>query len=127
MWYKTVGVTGLAFLNSDKLGEQYKNDLFVGDYHTGTIYHFDLNNERTKLQVFDQLKDNITMGHDDLGEVTFGQGFGGITDIKVGPDGYLYVLSHLTGGSDCNPKFPTEPCVPYSAPNVSNIFKIQLR
>jgi aldose sugar dehydrogenase len=25
--------------------------------------------------------------------ITFGQGFGGITDIQVGPDGYLYVLS----------------------------------
>ena len=24
----------------------------------------------------------------------FGQGFGGITDIQVGPDGYLYVLSY---------------------------------
>jgi aldose sugar dehydrogenase len=127
MWYKTVGVTGLAFLNSDKLGEQYKNDLFVGDYHTGILYHFDLNKERTKLSVFDQLKDNITMGHDDLGEVTFGQGFGRTTDIKVGPDGYLYVLSHLTEGSDCNPKFPTELCIPSSAPNVSTIFKIQLR
>jgi glucose/arabinose dehydrogenase len=127
MWYKTLGVTGLAFLNSDNLGGQYKNDLFVGDYHTGTLYHFDLNKGRTKLPVFDQLRDNIKMGHDDLGEVTFGQGFGGITDIKVGPDGYLYVLSHLTGGSDCNPKFPTEPCLPSSAPNVSTIFKIQLR
>ena len=24
----------------------------------------------------------------------FGQGFGGITDLQVGPDGYLYVLSY---------------------------------
>ncbi len=23
----------------------------------------------------------------------FGEGFGGITDLKLGPDGYLYVLS----------------------------------
>ena len=28
----------------------------------------------------------------------FAHGFGGITDIQVGPDGYLYVLSY-TGGS----------------------------
>jgi aldose sugar dehydrogenase len=127
MWYKTVGVTGLAFLNSDKLGEQYKNDLFVGAYHTGTVYHFDLNKSRKGLADFNQVKDNISRGHEDLRGVTFGAGFGGITDLKVGPDGYLYVLSHLTGGSDCNPKFPKEPCVPYSAPNVSNIFKIHLR
>ena len=49
------------------------------------------------------------MGHDDFGEVTFGQGFGGITDIKVGPDGYLYVLSHLTGGSDLILNFQQNP------------------
>jgi hypothetical protein len=30
----------------------------------------------------------------DKGEgIVFGQGFGGITDIEVGPDGYLYVVS----------------------------------
>ena len=26
-------------------------------------------------------------------EITFGSGFGGITDMSVGPDGYLYVVS----------------------------------
>ncbi len=28
-----------------------------------------------------------------LDQIVFGEGFGGITDIKVGPDGYLYVVS----------------------------------
>ncbi|MGA9169918.1 MAG: hypothetical protein WBZ20_07215, partial [Nitrososphaeraceae archaeon] len=28
----------------------------------------------------------------------FASGFGAITDLQVGPDGYLYVLSH-TGGA----------------------------
>jgi aldose sugar dehydrogenase len=27
----------------------------------------------------------------------FGEGFNGITDIKIGPDGYLYVVSHIGG------------------------------
>jgi glucose/arabinose dehydrogenase len=27
----------------------------------------------------------------------FGSGFGGITDMEVGPDGYLYVLSFDRG------------------------------
>jgi glucose/arabinose dehydrogenase len=26
--------------------------------------------------------------------IVFGNGFGGITDIQVGPEGYLYVLSY---------------------------------
>lgn len=27
----------------------------------------------------------------------FGGGFKGITDVKIGPDGYLYIVSHLGG------------------------------
>jgi glucose/arabinose dehydrogenase len=33
----------------------------------------------------------------ELDAVIFGTGFGGITDIKTGPDGYLYVLSFDDG------------------------------
>ena len=32
----------------------------------------------------------ITVGAED---VVFGSGFGGVTDLTVGPDGYLYVVS----------------------------------
>jgi glucose/arabinose dehydrogenase len=26
--------------------------------------------------------------------MVFGQGFGAITDIELGPDGYMYILTH---------------------------------
>ncbi|TLX88388.1 MAG: hypothetical protein E6L01_00400 [Thaumarchaeota archaeon] len=42
IWYNPVCVTSLTFLDSNKLGKQYQNDLFVGDFHTGNLYHFDL-------------------------------------------------------------------------------------
>ena len=45
----TVGPSGMTFLNSDKLGEKYDNDLFVGSYNLGLIFHFDLNSNRTEL------------------------------------------------------------------------------
>jgi glucose/arabinose dehydrogenase len=32
-----------------------------------------------------------------LGAQIFANGFGGITDIKVGPDGYVYILSFKMG------------------------------
>jgi hypothetical protein len=31
--------------------------------------------------------------------ITFGDGFGGISDLIMGPDGYLYVVSINTGMS----------------------------
>src|ERR671930_217219 len=40
VWLNTTGPTAINFLNSDKLGKQYQNDMFVADYHGGNIYHF---------------------------------------------------------------------------------------
>jgi hypothetical protein len=31
------GTTALKFLNSTKLGKQYQNDMFVGDYNNGNL------------------------------------------------------------------------------------------
>jgi aldose sugar dehydrogenase len=43
------GLTSIKFLHSDKLGEKYANDIFVGGFHNGIIYHFDLTDDRNKL------------------------------------------------------------------------------
>jgi glucose/arabinose dehydrogenase len=93
IWYYTVGPTALKFLNSTKLGERYQNDIFVGDINFGRIYHFELNTDRTEIALNGSLADRIANSTNELKEVIFGQGFGGITDIEVGPDGYLYVVS----------------------------------
>ncbi|HKQ22663.1 MAG TPA: PQQ-dependent sugar dehydrogenase [Nitrososphaeraceae archaeon] len=95
IWKKPVGATAIKFLHSDKYGKEYKDDLFVGDVNNGYLYHFDLNKERSGLVLRDKLQDKIadTDTDDDLNQIKFGEGFGGITDIEVGPDGYLYILS----------------------------------
>jgi glucose/arabinose dehydrogenase len=92
-WNQTVGVTSIKFLDSDKLGKDYQNDMFVGDVHNGNLYHFDLSEDRNELLLDDPLKDRIANNQDELQEAILGHRFNGITDIEVGPDGYLYVLS----------------------------------
>lgn len=99
-WHIPIGPTALKFLNSDKLGKEYENNMFVGDINNGNLYRFTLNEARDDIDI-----NNTSVGHasalvdkkvDNTVEsipITFGQGFGGITDIQVGPDGYLYVLS----------------------------------
>jgi aldose sugar dehydrogenase len=94
-WAHSTGLTSLVFLDSDKLGTQYRNDMFVGDAHNGRLYHFKLNNERNDLilpkAVEEKFIENpINSGAEDI---VFGSGFGGVTDLSVGPDGYLYVVS----------------------------------
>ena len=49
VWNQPVAPTALKFLNSDKLGKQYQNTMFVGDVLTGNLYNFKLNPERTGL------------------------------------------------------------------------------
>jgi glucose/arabinose dehydrogenase len=107
IWENVVGPTALKFLSSNKLGKQYENDIFVGDFHNGNLYHFDLNQDRTGLMILngelddDDNNNNIAASNDDkeeeqkklLSETLFGKGFGAITDIEVGPDGYLYIVS----------------------------------
>ena len=91
-WSKTVGPTALRFFSSDKLGENYKNDIFVGDINYGNIYHFKLNKDRTSLILHGALEDRVASGEDGTEQIEFAEGFGGITDLEIGPDGYMYVL-----------------------------------
>jgi aldose sugar dehydrogenase len=97
-WFDDVGPTAIRFFNADKLGKQYKNDIFVGDIINGNIYHFDLNKERTELLFSPNtpFSDKILSSNESRFnyKIVFGKGFGGITDIEVGPDdGYLYILT----------------------------------
>jgi len=124
VWNTTIGATDIKFLDSDKLGKIYENDIFVGDFHTGYLYHFDLSDDRTQLSLKEPLNDKLANTKDELQEISFGNGFGGITDLEVGPDGYLYILALNSGGRNCDPNLPNEPCVPYNGTNIGTIFRI---
>jgi glucose/arabinose dehydrogenase len=123
-WNNTVGVTGIDFLNSDKLGKQYENNLFVGDFHNGNLYNFKLSSDRSQLVLGDSLADKIADNEGELKNVLFGQGFGAITDVKTGPDGYLYVLSIKEGGTDCRGLANEAHCIPYDSGVQGTIFRI---
>jgi glucose/arabinose dehydrogenase len=113
-WQLPVGVTDIEFLKSDKLGERYKDNIFVGDINNGRLYFFTVNSTRTGLQLEDKagLSDLVadtaalpsSSGRggsavtDDLSPVILGEGFGRITDIETGPDGYLYILTYAEDG-----------------------------
>jgi glucose/arabinose dehydrogenase len=98
-WFKKVVPTGITFLDSNKLGSIYRNDMFVADDLNGNIYYFKLNPQRTGLVLPPgPLEDGVANSNESLDQIIFGKGFGGITDIKVSPyDGYLYVLAFDQG------------------------------
>ena len=96
-WKYSIGVTALGFLNSSKLGEKYTNNLFVGDYNTGSLYFFKINKARDGIE-FDsnqkELTDQVADNPKESYKTVLGTGFDIITDIKTGPDGYLYIASY---------------------------------
>jgi len=95
VWVNTAGPTAVKFLNSAQLGTTYENDMFVGDVHNGRIYHFDLTADRKDLVLPQELSSRVIEKPSSPGvsNIVFGDGFGGVTDLEVGPDGNLYVVS----------------------------------
>jgi glucose/arabinose dehydrogenase len=92
VWKETVAPTALKFLNSSELGSQYENTIFVGDVKTGNLYNFKLDSTRERLLLNPPLEDKVADTPQEIEGIIFGKGFGVITDIQVGSDGYLYIL-----------------------------------
>lgn len=92
VWKETVAPTALKFLNSTKLGSEYENTIFVGDVKTGNLYNFKLDATREQLQLSPPLDDKVADTLQEIQGIIFGKGFGVITDIQVGSDGFLYIL-----------------------------------
>jgi glucose/arabinose dehydrogenase len=102
-WGSAQGVTDIEFYDSDKLGEDYTNNIFVGDANNGDLYYFEVDEDRSGLR-FGQagLSDDLIASNErQRAEIIFGTDFpSSITDIQTGPDGYLYVLTfHPTQGT----------------------------
>lgn len=71
--------------------------MFVGEFNTGKILNFALNDSRNGLNLDGALSDRMVNIPNETDSALFGRGFGGISDIKVGPDGYLYIVERNTG------------------------------
>jgi len=99
-WRDPVALTDIEFMNTTKLGEKYSNMLLIGDYNQGNIYIVSLDNKRENIFLDKSKKnllDKVVHDDDEANSLLFGTGFGGISDIEIGPDGYLYVLSFKEG------------------------------
>jgi plastocyanin len=91
-------VTDLVFVPSDKLGKEYEGNLFVAEFNSGYLYRFLLNQSRTGLLLNSSLSDGVANNNIEKLETVFARiNDGGITDLEIGPDGLLYVVSISNG------------------------------
>jgi aldose sugar dehydrogenase len=93
VWNNPVAPTAIRFLDSAALGERYVNDAFVASFNTGYIFHFELNDDRTGFVLDGNLADGVADEFNEADALVFAKNFGRITDMAIGPDGYLYVLT----------------------------------
>ena len=92
-WERTVAVTSIHFIQSP-LFPEHENSVLIGSFAGGILYKFELNENRDGFR-FDnnELEDLVLNKEDNPSEIIFGTGFAGITDIKEGPDGSIYVVT----------------------------------
>jgi glucose/arabinose dehydrogenase len=94
VWLNPVAPSAIKFLDSEKYGPEYKNDLLAGDANYGNIYDFNLDEQRINLNLIGKLSDKIADNVNEMNDVIFAKGFGKVTDMEIDLDGYLYVLSN---------------------------------
>jgi aldose sugar dehydrogenase len=97
-WFNVVAPTGIVFTNVATLGVDYQDSVVVGDVNNGNLYRFRLNPARDGFLFSNpNLGDLVADNSQELQELIWGTGFVGVTDLKVGRDGLLYVLSFSLG------------------------------
>ena len=99
-----LGITDLGFLANFTIDPSYQDAVIFGGsntINTGRLHILRLNGARDGFDVSELpagLADLVTDNAAELDALTFGTGFGLVTDIQVGPANAVYVLS-LTGGA----------------------------
>lgn len=98
-WFNTIAPTGILFPVGSSLGAAFDDVALVGDYNLGQIYAFPLNGARDAFDLsgFTGVGDLVASSGAERDQFLFGAGFGGsfrgVTDLKLGPDAALYVVS----------------------------------
>jgi aldose sugar dehydrogenase len=104
VWNNTVTPTDIEFFDSERLGKGFRDDLFVSRYGLGhtdeaVLYHFELDSERNDLILAPPLDDHTVNSSGEDEQHVIVSGLGVITDLEVGPDGYLYLVQLTKPGT----------------------------
>jgi glucose/arabinose dehydrogenase len=96
-WLNNVAPSAIVFVKSTQLGSTYQNHALVGDYINGNLYNFRLNTGRNGFVLSGALTDLVADDDTEFSTVLLGTNFNSISDLKMGPDGSLYVVSLFDG------------------------------
>jgi glucose/arabinose dehydrogenase len=93
-WSLTIAPTGVVIPYGSNLGDDYDDLLLVSDFNQGSLHAIPLNSNHTSFDFsgHPNLTDLVADNWDERDELTIGTGFGAITDLKIGPDGALWMV-----------------------------------
>jgi hypothetical protein len=96
-WLSSIAPTAVLIGATPKLREEERDNLLMGDNNFGNLYHFPMNPARDGLVLTGGVVDKVADSAAERNLNVIGTGWGVTTDMEIGPDGYIYVVS-LTGG-----------------------------
>jgi len=98
-WFDTIAPTGIVFPISSNLGPAYDDVALVADSNNDAVYVFPLNAQRKALDLtgFSGVSDLVADSVGERDQFLFGSGFNRPTDLKIGPDGHLYIVAISDG------------------------------
>lgn len=88
-----IAATSIQFLFGSNWGSAYDDAMLLGDFNTRDLYLLRLNAARDGFILPAGLDDLVADSTEERNLIRFGEDFGVITDIQVGPDNNVYVLS----------------------------------
>jgi len=106
-WAAPIAVTSIIFPADSALPFDLKRSCFVGDNNNGFLYSFTLNRARDAFVLTGGNADLVADNAAERDAHRFGQDFGAVTDLEVGPDGWLYAV-----GLDSGRVFRIRSCKP---------------
>jgi aldose sugar dehydrogenase len=106
-WLFEVGPAAIGFLDGKGLGNEYKNDLFMGGSRNflegGHLFRIELAPSRKAVRVSDPRLEDLVADNPNKWSLVesesllFGRNFGIVTEILTGPNGNLFLLSNQAG------------------------------
>lgn len=92
-WLQPIGVTTIVFVRSARFGTGVRDEAIVGESNNGRLYRFNMNSTRDDFVLTGALADRVADTTSERNLSTFGTGWGVVTDLRIGPDGHLYMVS----------------------------------
>ncbi len=96
-WLDPIAPTSILFCHSRKFRPSERNKIFVGDVNTQQLYLFTPNPTRDGVILLPGCEDGVADTPQERDQYAIGSNWGIVTDMRIGPDGYIYVVSYSHG------------------------------